>query len=93
MRRRRAYPWPASKLDPALMHNLHLVAVETGTPITRAVREAVVAYLVQRGAEVDAAAAVQAVAVAHPVTGTPTPTCTTSTTDNDLQVATQRAPA
>ncbi len=43
---RRPYQWPASRLDAGLMKCLHQHATRTGKPITRTVREAIVAYVV-----------------------------------------------
>lgn len=44
---RRPYPWPSSKIDPALMHRLHLASVDCGVPLTELVRAGVVTVLAQ----------------------------------------------
>lgn len=44
---RRPYPWPSSKIDPALMHRFHRVSVDCGVPITELFRVAAVALLAQ----------------------------------------------
>jgi hypothetical protein len=42
----RRYPWPASRLrNPELMHELHLLAIRSQTPITVLVHNAVVEHL------------------------------------------------
>lgn len=42
----RRYPWPASRLrNPELMHELHLLAIRSQTPITILVHTAVVEHL------------------------------------------------
>ena len=37
----RNYPWPASKIDRDIMHELHLASRETGQPITKIIAQAV----------------------------------------------------
>lgn len=42
---RKKYPWPCSKLDRDLMHELHVESVFSAVPISAIVAEAVSAYL------------------------------------------------
>ena len=46
-RRRRPYPWPASRLsrERDVMHSLHLESKRTGRPITAIIEEAVCTHL------------------------------------------------
>ena len=37
----RNYPWPASKIDRDIMHELHLASRESGQPITKIIAAAV----------------------------------------------------
>jgi hypothetical protein len=37
----RKYPWPASKIDRDVMHELHMVSRQTGQPITAIIRDAI----------------------------------------------------
>ena len=41
----RKYPWPATKIDRDLIHELHLESVKSGRPITALIAEAVESYL------------------------------------------------
>lgn len=41
----RTYPWPCTRLDRDLMHELHLESKEAGVPITAIVAAAVGTYL------------------------------------------------
>ena len=41
----RRYPWPCSKIDRDLMHELHCESKKNGIPITAIVAEAVSIYL------------------------------------------------
>lgn len=47
LRRRRPYPWPASRLsrERDVMHSLHLESKRTGRPITAIIEEAVCTHL------------------------------------------------
>lgn len=44
----RKYPWPCSRLERDLMHELHCESKLTGEPITALVAEAVTSYLNHR---------------------------------------------
>jgi hypothetical protein len=41
----RSYPWPCSKIDRDLMHELHCESKKNGVPITAIIAEAVGTYL------------------------------------------------
>jgi hypothetical protein len=43
----RRYPWPASRIDRDIMHELHLASRHTGLPITHLIRDAVHAAMNQ----------------------------------------------
>lgn len=44
---RRPYPWPSSKIDPALMHRLHLASLDHGVPLTELVRIGAITLLAE----------------------------------------------
>lgn len=44
----RSYPWPASRIDRDIMHELHLASRDTGKPITVLIADAVHASMNER---------------------------------------------
>lgn len=53
VRRRRKYPWPASRIDRDLIHRLHLLSLSDDLPITLIIERCLSDYVIRRSDEID----------------------------------------